>query len=117
MTKKRFLLEQDKDKPKKTSLSILSKQENMPLAIEEIVKNVNDQVVQSFIELFGKQWKYRTIKEVEEVTGVTLKYNQLNKFVEGKNFFQQTFFALLLVLAKHNKRIDLTVENNQINLK
>lgn len=117
MAKKNFSIKQDStktiqpDKPAPlSSLSLLAKQENPePEDIYQISLNLNNSIIKLFEELYGPKWKYRLIKEVENHTGVELRYSQLSQLIKGRGFHQQNLVALLLVLAQHYDGISLEI--------
>ena len=118
MAKKNFLFDKKigNEKPEKSSLELLSKNKDESIDILEINKNINEQIVAHFIELFGPKWKYRVIKETSELTGVTIVHGQLKLFTQGKSFHQKNFVALLMVLAHHKKGITVSVSDKSITI-
>ena len=101
--------------PALQSLSLLAKHADEPVDIFEINRNINQQIVAIFEELFGPNWRYRAIKETAELTGVNLKHGQLNLFSKGKSFHQQNLFALLILIGHYKKGLNITIsEDKQI---
>jgi len=107
------------DKPKVSSvLSMLSKDEREGIDIAEISKELNDQIISKLIDTFGEKWKYRTQKEVLELTNTKLQYSQLKQFSLGKSFSQENILALLFLIAKHSKNgIQLEIKGNSLEIK
>lgn len=100
----------------KQSLGLLSKVEKEPVDIEEITLEFNQNLVAQFIELFGEKWRYRTIKEAEEICKIKISQLQLKRLVEGKFINEQTLLALLLVIAKHKQKCKIEISRNKIEL-
>lgn len=102
-------------KPKQ-SLGLLSKAEKEPVGIEEIALDFNKKIVDEFINLFGEKWRYRTIKEAEELCQMKISQLQLKRLVEGKFVNEQTLFALLLVIAKHKQKSIIEISGTRIEI-